>query len=634
MTLSQGGTPILEEASVTANGGASAGRHAGAHGENSAVWGQLDAIVPLRPRPVRLARWGAAERPAAAVSLALLALIALLMLRPLSWAGLGGEQAMPGVATLPRSYVVFVPVSMAICARLLTRFLIRSRHWSRYLGIAGLATFALDAGARVRIEASSLLGHGPLPPPALKAADGLVLLGMLAELSALVAGILAARAGRRKARWTHFAPRLMAFAFLLPLAAYTDSLSLSPAVAARLVVPDPSLGVSASPSATLAYAIFEPYVLLIYMGAALAAWQAVTFVQAISEAGPRAARLIHGVIAARPHLPRSRAALSALALLAAAKLAFDLAGYSHRLPAALGGDAAIWSHGQSPYVWYYTCLVAVPAAALLLRRLREEHARLSLTAPLVILATLFALLGPVQVLAEALTDFDPALGIHPPAGAPLFVSAQLVSEVALAASGLAFVYYWRRHPPAAALFGISFLIDAPGVIASALAAQPPVPGMGRIDLVVSALMLAWCVAGLLRDSRTPPPPLVAAWLGLTVLTHFNTLIPEHAQTALFVIGALLPLAYGLLWAGSGLNGLARRNPEQATFALCTMAGLLLIVAVQVWTGDRFGRQFNAFVNNSSIFQEAGRQLVGLPLLMLLCWRASVGKPARQMADGG
>jgi hypothetical protein len=651
MTNSQGEIPTLKRAAAStaatievATGadmhvdaeaaGDSRARPADAARHHVSAWEEVDAIVPLRPRPVHLERWSAAERPAVATALALLALIALLMLRPLSWGGIGGEQTMPGVATIPRSYLVFVPIAMAICSWLLTRLLTRLRHWSRYLGIAGLTTFAIDAGARVHIEASTLIGHGPLPPEALKVVDRLASVGVLAELLALAAGVLAARAGRHKARWTRFAPWLMAAAFLLPLLAYLESLQLSPAIAARLIVPDPSLGVSASASGTLAYAIFEPYLLLIYMGAALAAWQAVTFAQAISEAGPRAARLIHRAVVSRPLLKRSRVALVALTLLATAKLLFDIAGYSHRLPAALGGGAVIWSHGQSPYVWYYTCLVVAPAAGLLLGRLRHEHTRLSLTSPLVILATLFALLGPVQVLTETLTDFDPALGIHPAAGQPLFVSPQLVSEIALVASGLAFAYYWRRNPPAAALFGISILIAAPGVIAVALAAQPPVPGIGRFDLVISALMLAWCLTHLLRITRPPPPWLIAAWLGLTVFTHFTTLVPEHTLIALFVVGALLPLAYGLLWAGSGLNELARRHPAQATLALCTMATLLLIVAVQVWIGDRFGRQFNAFIDGGSIFQETGRQLVGLPLLALLCWRAFARPPAKQTTNGG
>jgi hypothetical protein len=121
-------------------------------GERSSAWKDLDAIIPLRPRPVRLTHWATAERPAAATALALLALIAGLMLRPLSWAGLGGEQTMPGVAVFPRSYLVFVPVAMAICAWLLTRLLIGMRHRARLLGIAGLAVFAIDAGARVHLE--------------------------------------------------------------------------------------------------------------------------------------------------------------------------------------------------------------------------------------------------------------------------------------------------------------------------------------------------------------------------------------------------------------------------------------------------------------------------------------------------
>ena len=53
-----------------------------------------------------------------------------------------------------------------------------------------------------------------------------------------------------------------------------------------------------------------------------------------------------------------------------------------------------------------------------------------------------------------------------------------------------------------------------------------------------------------------------------------------------------------------------------------MAMLLVLVAVQVWIGDRFGREFNAFVNSGAIFQTTARQLIGLPLLLLLTWRVS------------
>ena len=372
------------------------------------AWGEVDAIVPLRPRPLRLRSWAAADRAAAAAALGLVTLIALLMVRPLSWAGLGGEQSMPAVATLPRSYVMFVPVAMAICSWLLLRLMAASRHWARFLGIAGLTTLAVEAGARLHIEASTLIGHGPLPPAAMKVAQGLGLCGVWAEILALVAGVLATRAARPRARWTGLAPWLMAAAFLLPLVAYIWSLTLPSAVASRLVALEPSLGVTASASSTIAYAIFQPYVGLIYMSAALAAWQAVTFVQAITEAGPRAARVLHRSITARTHSLRARGALLLLCVLAAAKLAFDVAGYSHRLPSTLGGGAAIWSQGQNPLVWWYTVLVVLPIAVLLLRRLRYEHTRLSLTAPLVLLSMLFALLGPVQILAQALSDFDPA----------------------------------------------------------------------------------------------------------------------------------------------------------------------------------------------------------------------------------
>jgi hypothetical protein len=116
--------------------------------------------------------------------------------------------------------------------------------------------------------------------------------------------------------------------------------------------------------------------------------------------------------------------------------------------------------------------------------------------------------------------------------------------------------------------------------------------------------------------------------------HFATLVPDHTQTALFVAGALLPVAYGLLWAGSELNSLAHRRPSQATLALCVMAALLLIVAVQVWINDRFGREFNSFVAGGAIFQESGRQLIGLPLLALLCWRAFVRAPTKEHPSSG
>lgn len=309
---------------------------------------------------------------------------------------------MPAVASLPRTYIVFVPAAMAICSWLLIRLLSESSHWSRLLGIGGLTVLAMEAGARVRIEASTLAAHQSLSPAAAKAVEGLQGCGGWAILLAIASGVLAARARRPKARWTRMAPWLMAAAFLLPLAAYIWSLTFSPAIRAALQAPDQSLGVTAGAPSTMAYAIFEPYIGLIYMTAALAAWQAATFAQAINGASTRATGLLHRLVSDSTNLMRKRATLLLLLALAAGKLLFDLAGYAHRLPSALGGNAAIWTQGQGPLVWYYTLIVAVPLSVLLLRRLRIEHSRLSLAGPTLVLAALFALCGPVQLLLQAL----------------------------------------------------------------------------------------------------------------------------------------------------------------------------------------------------------------------------------------
>jgi hypothetical protein len=539
---------------------------------------------------------------------------------------------MPAVASLPRTYVVFVPTAMAICSWLLVRLLSGSHHWSRFLGIGGLTVLAVEAGARVRIEASTLAAHRSLSPAAAKAVEGLQACGTWAILFAIAGGVLAARAGRSKAKWTRLAPWLMAAAFLLPLVAYLFSLTFSPALSATLRVPDPSLGVTAGASSTMAYAIFEPYIGLIYMTAALAAWQAITFAHAINDASARATRILHRFVAETANLARNRTTLLLLVALAAAKLLFDLAGYTHRLPSVLGGDAAVWTQGEGPLVWYYTLFVAVPLVALLLRRLRVEHARLSLAGPTLLLAALFALFGPVQLLLQAIADVDPALHLQPQAGSPFFVPLDVTDYTALALTAFATAYYWRRHPPAAALFGISFVIAAPGVIGSALALRAPIAGLGRWDTVVSALVFGWLLLYTMKAVRLPPPWLIAIWLGLSALVHFTILVPEHLQDSLFVLGALLPLAYSVLWAGHELNDLARDRPARSTLALCLMATILVVVAVQIWIGDRFGREFNSFINNGVVFQQTSRQLIGLPLLVLLCWQILGVGSGRETAE--
>ncbi len=429
------------------------------------------------------------------------------------------------------------------------------------------------------------------------------------------------------------APWLMAAAFLLPLAAYIWSLTFSPAIRAALQAPDQSLGVTAGAPSTMAYAIFEPYIGLIYMTAALAAWQAATFAQAINGASTRATGLLHRLVSDSTNLMRKRATLLLLLALAAGKLLFDLAGYAHRLPSALGGNAAIWTQGQGPLVWYYTLIVAVPLSVLLLRRLRIEHSRLSLAGPTLVLAALFALCGPVQLLLQALADVDPALHLQPQPGSPFFIPLEVTDYTALVLTGIAAAYYWQRHPPAAALFGISFIIGAPGVIGGALAVHAPIAGLGRWDLVASALVFGWLLLHMLKAVRLPPPWLIAIWVSLSVLVHFTILVPEHLQESLFVFGALLPLAYTVLWAGHELNDLARDRPARATLALCVMATILVVVAVQIWIGDRFGREFNSFINSGAIYQQTSRQLIGLPLLMLLCWRVLGAGPDRGTAEG-
>ncbi len=111
---------------------------------------ELDAALPIRPEPVKVASWRSGLRPAVVVVLALIGFSALLLLRPVSWNALGGEQNVADVAVLPRMNVIFVPVAVAITAAVLTRLLTVSGRWTRFIGIAGIALLGVGPGQEPR----------------------------------------------------------------------------------------------------------------------------------------------------------------------------------------------------------------------------------------------------------------------------------------------------------------------------------------------------------------------------------------------------------------------------------------------------------------------------------------------------
>ena len=527
--------------------------------DSAPLLADVEAIVPLRPTPINLREWPDTTRRSAWAAIAVLTVAAVLLIRPVTWNGLGGAQAMPGVATIPKIYLAFVPVAMATCAWLLAASMIRATHWGSYLGLAGLTVLGVEVGARVHIEASALVGHAAISASALHAAQSLGASGVIAELLAVSAGVLAMRRKGRATRGHRIAPWLMAGAFIVPLYAYLSALNLAPDIARQLTAPDPSLGVVGTASGNMADAIFQPYLGLIYMSAALAAWQAITFVQAITAGTPHAGRLLRLL----ENRGQNLILVVMLALLAFGKAAFDIAGYAHELPSWLGADAALWTTGDSSLVWWYTALVVAPISIWLIRRLTRADYEKPTAMPLLMLCTLFALFGPVQLVTQALSDFDPALRIRPPAGTPLFVSLNLLDNISLVLTGLAVAMFWRRNRFAAALFAISFMIHAPGVIGGDVGDRLPIAGLGRWDLLVSVVMAIACVFGVVRR-RLPPAPLTALWLGLTVLVHFGTFVPDHVQKTWFVAGALSPVAWTLLWAGRDLNIAARRDAAGAT----------------------------------------------------------------------
>lgn len=164
------------------------------------------------------------------------------------------------------------------------------------------------------------------------------------------------------------------------------------------------------------------------------------------------------------------------------------------------------------------------------------------------------------------------------------------------------------------------------------------PGLGHIDAIISAATFAWCLLAVVRVAPPVPIWLWALWIGFTILVHFNTLVPGSVQTAFFTVGVILPLAYTLLWAADPINKAAKDHAPQATLTLGLMAMLLLLICVQVWVGDRFGRANNSFVISGAIFQEGARQQVAIPLLAVLTWLYALKlgtKPAsREKAQPG
>ena len=205
------------------------------HHERS-LWQDADDIVPLKPRPLSLAGWKGREHGMAATAVVLIAVTVVLLLRPISWAAVGGQQPMPGVMTIPRLYIVFVPVAMALTSFILMRSLLRISHWSRALCVIGLALLAVNAGARVRIEAFSLVAGRATaaPPAAMHAVSSLAESGLLAEILAIVGACIAVRAAAPTSWRRHVAPWLIAAAFLLPVLGYLASLEFPAPLAAAL----------------------------------------------------------------------------------------------------------------------------------------------------------------------------------------------------------------------------------------------------------------------------------------------------------------------------------------------------------------------------------------------------------------
>jgi hypothetical protein len=574
------------------------------------MWQEADGIVPLKPRVLNLSLWQGRERSVAITAVVLVVLSVAFLIRPISWEPIGGLQPMPGVMTAPRLYTIFVPVAMAVASFVIMRSLLQIRHWSRYLGIFGLTVLAVDAGAVSRNFALTLIAGrtASMPPPALHAATQLAIYGLLASLAAIVSACLSIGSAAKKSRRRKVAPWLMSAAFALPAGAYLASIQLPAPVLHYLYQREPAFNSHWPASSTMASAIFIPYQGLHYMGVVLAAWQAVTFSQAINEAGPKIAYMMR-------RIPQFL-----LLILAAAKLLFDTFGYLHRLPADLGGDAPVWDLGVNSWVWPVAVLLTVPAAVVLLRRVKADRLSSLPGVPVVILAALFSLLGPVQVVSQALRDFLPRLGIHPagPLGV-LFVAPSVLLVLAAALTLVGLVYYWNRNRAAAALFGLSFVIQLPGALNDVLREPVPVPGLGHIDAIISAATFAWCLLAVIRVAPPVPIWLWALWIGFTILVHFNTLVPGFVQTAFFTVGVILLLAYTLLWAADPINKAAKEHAPQATLTLGLMAMLLVLICVQVWVGDRFGRANNTFVIKEAIFQVGARQQIAIPLLAVLTW---------------
>jgi hypothetical protein len=604
-----GAVSELERPGVHANGH-SRNMLTGPHRHGRSLRQEADGIVPLRPRVLNLSLWQGRERSVAITAVVLIVLSVVFLIRPISWEPIGGLQPMPGVMTVPRLYTIFVPVAMAVASFVIMRSLLQIRHWSRYFGIFGLAVLAVDAGALSRNFALTLIAGrtASVPPAALHAATQLAIYGLLASLAAIVSACLSIGSAAKESRRRKVAPWLMGAAFALPVGAYLASIQLPAPVLHYLYQREPSLNSHWPASSAMASAVFIPYQRLLYMGVVLAAWQAVTFSQAINEAGPKIAYMMRRV----PQF--------LLLILAAAKLLFDIFGYLHRLPADLGGDAPIWDLGVNSWVWPVAVLLTVPAAVVLLRRVKTDHLSPLPAIPVVILAALFSLFGPVQVVSQALDDFVPRLGIHPagPLGV-LFVAPTVLFVLAAALTLAGLVYYWNRNRAAAALFGLSFVIQLPGALNDVLREPVPVPGLGHIDAIISAATFAWCLLAVVRVAPPVPIWLWALWIGFTILVHFNTLLPGSVQTAFFTVAVILPLAYTLLWAADPVNKAAKDHAPQATLALGLMAMLLLLICVQVWVGDRFGRANNTFVINEAIFQEGARQQIAIPLLAVLTW---------------
>jgi hypothetical protein len=314
--------------------------------------------------------------------------------------------------------------------------------------------------------------------------------------------------------------------------------------------------------------------------------------------------------------------LLVLLILACAKVLFVVYGFSERLPRALGGSAIYWYNGGSNVVLsaVWTTIVLAPVVFVSIGKIRAGLAegvdvfKQGLIASLAI--ALVVTHSSALESASLILDEIVSTVRSPTFDSPLYDEHPYLSGTWAAAimCSLATLILWRRKPGTAAVCMMGAAVLFLNVLHWAFSPIPFV-GLAAIDFAVS-FVFAFVVAAAILGRRQVPGWAIAAWLGITVLTHLSGVIPSGVQMRTFEFALVASLAYTFVWRAGELNAVLEKQPNHVVNILAFSALLSLISLVGIRGGDRFGRESNPVVNLWQVTSDSANLIV-TPLLVLI-----------------